>query len=106
VADPGNALRAWVVPAAADARRYATDGAMHVARTDDAGATWQAFREGLPQKHAYDLVYRRGLAVAPDRCTLAIGSTSGGVWLSPDAGEHWTALDARLPPVHQVRFAH
>lgn len=102
--DPGDANRAWVVPAAADSQRYATDGAMHVARTDDGGRSWRILRSGLPQTHAYDLVYRHGLALAPDRRTLAIGSTSGGVWISADAGEHWASIDARLPPVLQVRF--
>jgi hypothetical protein len=99
LADPGNPLRAWVVPAQADIHRYPTDGAMCVARTDDGGKTWQVFREGLPQTHAYDLIYRHSLVLAHDRKTLAIASTTGGVWLSEDAGESWAALDARMPPV-------
>jgi photosystem II stability/assembly factor-like uncharacterized protein len=102
--DSNNPLRAWVVPARADTFRYATDGAMHVARTDDGGKTWQVFRRGLPQTHAYDLVYRHGLALANDNTTLAIGSTTGGVWISEDAGESWKEIEARLPPVAAVGF--
>lgn len=104
VCDTANPLRAWVVPARADTFRYATDGAMHVARTDDGGKTWDVFRDGLPQTHAYDLVYRHGLALANDNTTLAMGSTTGGLWISEDAGESWVALDARLPPIAAVSW--
>ena len=105
VADPVDPLRAWVAPALADTFRYAPDGAMCVMRTDDGGKTWQAFRSGLPQSHAYDLVYRHGLALAPDRKTMAMASTTGNVWTSVDAGEKWVALDAQLPPVAAVAWA-
>jgi photosystem II stability/assembly factor-like uncharacterized protein len=102
VADPHNPLRAWVVPAQADVQRYAPDGAMCVNRTDDGGATWQTFRTGLPQSHAYQLVYRHNLALAPDGKTLVMGSTTGGVWVSVDAGESWSTLPVSLPLVSAV----
>lgn len=105
VADPINPLRAWVVPARADTFRYATDGAMHVARTDDGGHTWQVFRKGLPQSHAYDLVYRHGLAISSDGTTLAMGSTTGGLWISEDAGESWADVGVRMPPIAAVKFS-
>lgn len=108
VADPVNPLRAWVAPALSDMVRYAVDGAMCVARTDDGGKTWQQFRNGLPQSHAYHLVYRHGLALAPtsgDARTLAMASTTGGAWVSEDAGESWIAIDAALPPVAAVKWA-
>ena len=105
VADPSNPQRAWVAPAVSDANRYAIDGALCVCRTDDGGQTWQQFRSGLPQNHAYHLVYRHGLALAPatgSERVLAMASTTGGVWISADAGESWTTLDASLPPVAAV----
>jgi photosystem II stability/assembly factor-like uncharacterized protein len=102
VADPNNPLRAWSVPAHADTHRYAPDGAMCVNRTDDGGATWQTFRAGLPQAHAYHLIYRHNLALAPDGLTLVMGSTTGGVWVSVDAGESWRALPVSLPLVSAV----
>jgi photosystem II stability/assembly factor-like uncharacterized protein len=102
VADPNDSQRAWVVPARADTFRYATNGAIHVARTDDGGKSWQIFRNGLPQTHAYDLVYRHGLAITTDGKTLAMGSTTGGLWVSEDAGKSWCAVDARLPPIAAV----
>jgi photosystem II stability/assembly factor-like uncharacterized protein len=80
------------------------DRALAVNRTRDGGATFETLRAGLPQQDCYDLVYRHSLAVADDGSTLMMGSTTGGVWASGDAGDRWTALEARLPPVHAVRF--
>jgi photosystem II stability/assembly factor-like uncharacterized protein len=97
--DPQDPLRAWFVPAQADTQRYAVDGRMAVNRTDDGGASFQTFSRGLPQSHAYHLVYRHGLALAPDRQTLAMASTTGGLWISPDAGEQWHCVSRDLPPV-------
>jgi hypothetical protein len=104
VSDTENPSRAWAVPTHADTHRYATDAAMCVARTDDAGKTWHLFRTGLPQSHAYHLIYRHGLALANDRRTLAIGSTTGGVWISENAGEAWKMLSSDLPPVAAVAW--
>jgi photosystem II stability/assembly factor-like uncharacterized protein len=104
LAHPTNPLRAWVVPAQADALRYAPGARMCVARTDDGGASWQVFRTGLPQSHAYDLVYRHGLALASDAQTLAMASTTGNLWISSDAGERWQHVCGHLPPVACVAF--
>ena len=104
-ADPGNPLRAWFVPASADAMRMPVDGRMVVTRTDDGGAHFQSFGRGLPQHDAFHLVYRHGLAVAADGRTLAMASTTGVLWASGDAGESWQALARDLAPVAAVRFA-
>ena len=61
--------------------------------------------EGLPQRHAYDLVYRHGLAVDEDGETLAMGSTTGTLWMSETGGEIWRTLSTHLPPIFAVRFA-
>ena len=36
---------------------------------------------------------------------LAMGSTTGSLWVSENGGEHWTLLSAHLPPIHAVQFA-
>jgi hypothetical protein len=61
--------------------------------------------EGLPRAHAYDLVYRHGLEVDESGERLAMGSTTGGLWFSDNAGDSWTQSEARLPPIYAVRFA-
>ena len=63
------------------------------------------FGDGLPDTHAYDLVYRHALDVDASGETLAMGSTTGGLWCSDDAGEHWALVNAHLPPINLVRFA-
>ncbi|MBL8385898.1 MAG: exo-alpha-sialidase [Burkholderiales bacterium] len=104
-ADPGNPGRAWFVPAQADACRIPVGGRMVVTRTDDGGASFQVYGEGLPQRHAYHLVYRHALAVGGDGDTLAMASTTGGLWVSTNAGRSWACLSRDLPPVAAVRFA-
>ena len=60
-------------------------GGLFVARTSDGGASWQSFREGLPQEHGYDVVYRHALDASGDR--VCFGSTTGNVYVSEDRGE-------------------
>ena len=102
---PRDPDRAWFVPASKDQRRFPVDGEVVVARTRDGGASFEVLREGLPQKDAYDLVYRHALAIDASGDRLAFGSTTGGVWTTRDQGDSWQALEARLPPVHAVTFA-
>ena len=33
-----------------------------------------------------------------------MGSTTGGLWMSGDAGDSWQGLAARLPPIYAVKF--
>jgi hypothetical protein len=100
--DPGTA---WFVPAIKDEKRVAADGKVVVARTRDGGENFEVLTRGLPQRHAYDLVWRHALAVDGAGERLAFGSTTGGLWISEDSGDSWIAPEARLPPVAVVRFA-
>jgi photosystem II stability/assembly factor-like uncharacterized protein len=101
-ADARNGRTAWVVPAQSDMARMAIGGGLCVARTTDGGQSWQTFRKGLPQEHAYDIVLRHGLDVAGD--SLCFGSSTGNVYLSEDRGETWQCLGNNFPPVYSVRF--
>jgi hypothetical protein len=49
-------------------------------------------------------VYRHGLAIDRTGKRLALGSTTGGLWLSEDQGDNWKCLSTQLPPVYAVRF--
>lgn len=100
--DPGTA---WFVPATKDERRIPLDGKVVVARTRDGGESFEILNKGLPQRQAYDLVWRHALAVDESGDLLAFGSTSGGLWISEDGGDSWAMPEARLPPISVVRFA-
>jgi photosystem II stability/assembly factor-like uncharacterized protein len=103
-AHPRDAGTAWFVPAVKDEMRLPRDGALCVTRTTDGGKTWQVFREGLPQRDAFDLIYRHGLDVDASGTRLAMGSTTGALWTSEDFGESWRLVNAHLPPVYAVRL--
>jgi hypothetical protein len=45
-----------------------------------------------------------GLDVDASGTRLAIGSTTGALWTSGDAGESWRLVNAHLPPVYAVRL--
>ncbi|MCW3482067.1 exo-alpha-sialidase [Neisseriaceae bacterium JH1-16] len=95
---------AWFVPAVKDECRIPVAGRFVVHRTRDGGQSFDVLDAGLPPPPAYDLVYRHGLAVDEDGQRLAMGSTTGGLWLSDDGGERWQCLSAHLPPIYAVRF--
>lgn len=96
---------AWFVPALSDQKRHPVGGRVVVTRTRDGGRSFEVLRQGLPQEHAYDLVWRHALDLAPDGQSLAFGSTTGSLWTSSDAGDSWETVSTHLPPVHVVRFA-
>ncbi len=102
---PADPDRAWFVPAIKDECRVPAQGALVVARTDDGGKSFTELREGLPQRHAYDLILRHALAIDAPGEWLAFGSTSGHLWLSGDQGEHWSLAAGHLPPIYALRFA-
>jgi len=104
-AHPRDPDTAWFVPAVKDERRIPMDGKVVVARTRDGGRSFDVLRNGLPQRYAYDLVWRHALAIDASGERLALGSTSGGLWISEDCGDSWSAPEARLPPISVVRFA-
>ncbi|MCS8783837.1 exo-alpha-sialidase [Pseudomonas aeruginosa] len=96
---------AWFVPATKDECRIPRDARFVVTRTRDGGHSFETLERGLPDGPAYDLVYRHGLDIDPSGERLAMGSTTGGLWLSENGGEDWRQLSANLPPIYCVRFA-
>lgn len=102
---PHDPQTAWFVPAVKDECRIPVDGRLVVARTRDAGESFEVLRDGLPQKDVYDLVYRHGLDVDTSGERLVMGSTTGGLWLSENGGDSWSCLSTHLPPIYCVRFA-
>jgi hypothetical protein len=105
--DPSDPDSAFVVPLVADGDRVTPEGRVRVYETRDAGTTWTARGDGLPQRDAWLTVLRQAFGASGEGDTqrLAFGATSGAVFASPDAGRSWSAAAERLAPVTSVRFA-
>ena len=77
---------------------------MVVNRTRDGGSTFETLSEGLPQDHAYDLVFRHALDIDESGDRLVFGSTTGSLFISENQGDSWQSISRHLPPVYAVRF--
>ena len=95
---------AWFVPEIKDEKRIPREGKLVVTRTRDGGKSFEVLSKGLPQSHAYDVVYRHALALDETGERLAFGSTTGGLWVSEDQGDSWAYVTHTLPPIYAVRF--
>ena len=104
VVHPKHGDTAWFVPAIKDEKRIPVDGKVVVTRTRDGGKSFDVLSDGLPQEHAYDLVFRHALDIDTAGDRLAFGSTTGSLWVSENQGDSWQAVSTHLPPVHCVRF--
>jgi hypothetical protein len=103
-AHPKDPLTAWFVPAQSDQKRVPVEARVVVSRTRDGGKTFDVLSRGLPSP-AYDLVYRHALDVDAEGLRLALGSTTGSLWVSDDGGDSFKILSANLPPIFAVRFS-
>jgi hypothetical protein len=82
------------------------DGQAAVWRTRDAGASWQAYRTGLPQQNAFVGVLREGMAIdAEDSPGVYFGTSTGQVFASVDEGESWSEIASYLPGISSVEVA-
>ncbi len=104
VVHPDDPDTAWFVPEIKDEKRIPNAGRLIVTRTRDGGKTFEELTKGLPQQHAYDIVYRHALALDRKGERLAMGSTTGGLWVSEDQGDSWSMISHTLPPVYAVTF--
>ena len=66
----------------------------HVRRAARRPAARAGLRSRLPPRARHR---RRGRR-------LAIGSTTGGLWISENRGDSWQCVSAHLPPIYAVRF--
>lgn len=102
--DPSDPDSAYVIPLVADLDRVTPKGQVRVYETRDAGESWKARGEGLPDTDAYLTVLRLALARTGQGSAMEMyfGSTTGQVFGSADAGSGWWPLADLLPPVHSV----
>lgn len=104
-AHPLDDQTAWFVPGVKDECRVPVDGKLVVTRTRDGGESFETLRNGLPQSHCYDIVFRHGLDVDATGDLLAMGSSTGGLWISENGGDDWQCVSNHLPQIYVARFS-
>lgn len=100
----GEPITVWFVPATRDELRVPVEARLVVTRTRDGGKSFEVLSEGLPRGPAYDLVYGHGLDIDASGTLLAMGSTTGNLWIWEDSGDSWTTVTQHLPPNYAVRI--
>jgi molybdopterin converting factor small subunit len=105
VIDPADPDAAYVIPMNADEDRVTAEGRVRVYETRDAGATWTARTNGLPEA-GYLTVLRQAFAHdGGDPLGLYFGATSGEVFGSGDGGATWSRVADEIAPVLSVRVS-
>lgn len=94
----------YVLPIASNHLRTMPEGRLRVYRSADAGHSWQALANGLPQQHVYVSVLREAMALDDmPRCGLYFGTTSGHLFASPNRGQQWQCIAELLPRILSVK---
>jgi photosystem II stability/assembly factor-like uncharacterized protein len=90
----------YVVPIKSDSEHYVPEGKLRVYRSRTGGNEWEPLTKGLPQRDCYVNVLRESTTVdSLDPCGVYFGTSGGQVYMSPDAGDNWTAVVRDLPLV-------
>ena len=96
---------AFVIPEESAENRVTCAGRLGVYRTRDGGASWDLLTGGLPAP-AWGAVMREGFSADRlDPPGIYLGTQSGSLFASPDAGDTWVEAAAQLPPVLSVEAA-
>jgi photosystem II stability/assembly factor-like uncharacterized protein len=104
--DPNDAESVFIIPLESDEFRCTPEGKLRPYRTRNAGASWEAVGEGLPQENALETVLRDGMSADGLKPTgIYFGTRNGKLYGSTDSGESWNAILESLPPVVCVKTA-
>ena len=96
----------YVVPLDPGHGRTMPDGCATVWRTQDAGSSWHALRNGLPQQDAHLGVLREAMAIdSYDTPGLYFGTSTGQLFASNDEGASWSEIASYLPAISSVEVA-
>ena len=97
----------FTIPVKSSEERYVPDGKLRVARSRDAGKTWELLSRGLPQTNAYSLILREAMS-SDDREPAGVyfGTSTGAVFYTRSAGDSWQPLAENLPAVYSVSVAY
>ncbi len=103
-AHPRDPATLYLIPLNGDiAGRYVPDGKAAVWRTKDHGQSWEALREGLPQRNVFFGVLRQALATDTlEPVGVYFGTNTGALYSSVDEGTHWSLIAEHLPPIYSV----
>ena len=94
----------YIVPLESDMFRCTPEGRLRVYRTRNAGGSWEALTNGLPQKDALETVLRDAMDVdILNPAGVYFGTRNGSVWGSANGGTRWAEVARGLPPVLCVR---
>jgi photosystem II stability/assembly factor-like uncharacterized protein len=104
--DPHNADTVFIIPIESDEFRCTPEAKLRVYRTRNAGESWEALTEGLPQEDAFETILRDSMkADANDPTGLYFGTRNGKLFGSNNGGESWTAISEGLPAITCVKTA-
>jgi photosystem II stability/assembly factor-like uncharacterized protein len=104
--DPRDDGTLFVIPEESSHMRTTVDGRLRVYRSRDAGDTWHALEDGLPQQHAYVSVLRDAMAEdSLEPHGVYFGTSSGHLFASRDAGGRWELIAGFLPKILSVTAA-
>jgi hypothetical protein len=104
IVHPHRANTVYLFPLESEQFRVPINGAAKVWRTRDAGESWEALGNGLPQNGAYFSVLRDAFAADNlEPAGLYFGTRGGQVFASSDEGESWRLLANWLPAVLCVK---
>lgn len=91
----------FVVPLTADQDRTPVDGRFAAFRSTDGGDSWHRSGTGWPEEPTWSCVLRGAMATDGDG-GIYLGTTSGQVWASDDAGDRWHRLPGTYPRIGTV----
>jgi photosystem II stability/assembly factor-like uncharacterized protein len=104
LAHPHRAGRVYVFPLVSDTERMPPERRCRVYCTEDAGLTWRALTDGLPQEGYYGNVLRDAMCTdGADPAGIYFGTRNGEAFASRDDGESWETVADHLPDVLCVR---
>jgi hypothetical protein len=105
VVHPHDPDTVYVFPLGGGAGRYPPEARARVWRSQDAGKSWEALEQGLPDRFYVGVMRDAMSADTHESAGLYLGCRNGSVWGSADGGESWRLVVENLPDVMSVRAA-